>query len=95
MLGHPPDLRLRTPLAVGTQQLGQAALRQGAGLDVVAQQLGEQVGGVDQGFLGRLAHARADLVHHRAQHEPAGEADEQEVDQEDAYAERHQACSGA
>src|SRR5690606_25836709 len=62
---------------------------EGAGLDLVTQDLGQQVGGVDQSFLGALTHAGADFVHHRAQHEPAGQTDEKEVDKEDAYAQRH------
>jgi hypothetical protein len=51
-------------LAVGLQHLRQAALVQGALLDVVMQDFRQQVGGVHQGFLGGLAHHRADLLAH-------------------------------
>ncbi|SST08579.1 Uncharacterised protein [Acinetobacter baumannii] len=94
LLAQAPDIRLRHPLAVVLEHLRQVALCQGAVLHVLAEDLGEQVGGVHQGFLGGLAHAGAHFVHHRAQHEVAGETDEQEVDQEDPNAERHQAWSG-
>src|SRR5690606_35654430 len=71
------------------QRFVQAAVAEGAGLDLVTQDLGQQVGGVDQSFLGALTHAGADFVHHRAQHEPAGQTDKEEVDQEYAHTERH------
>jgi hypothetical protein len=76
------------------QQFRQPALPQGAVLHVVAEDFRQQVGGVHQGFLGGLAHAGADFVHHRAEHEVAGQPDEQEVHQEDAHAQRHQLRSG-
>ncbi|MCY1240925.1 hypothetical protein D9M72_537990 [compost metagenome] len=93
-LAHAPDVRLRAARAVGLKQLGQAALGQGAVLQVVAKDFRQQVGCIDQGFFGGLAHAGADLVHHRAEHEITGKPDEQEIDQEDADAERHQLRSG-
>ncbi|MCY1514982.1 hypothetical protein D9M68_495550 [compost metagenome] len=93
-LAHAPDIRPRLALAIGAQQFGQAPLVQGAGAHLVTEDFGQQVGGVHQGLFGGLAHAGADLLHHRAEHEPAGQADEEEVDQEDANAQRHQAWPG-
>lgn len=83
-LAHLADLRLRLTLAVGLKQALPAVLLQAPGAQVGTQQLGQQVGGVHQGFFGGLAHARTNLVHHRAQDKPAGQADEEEIHQEDA-----------
>ena len=76
-------LALRLPFAVGLEQLAASGFWfEGAGLEVVAQDLGHQVGGVDQGFFGGLAHAGADFLHHGVEHEVTGQADKQRVDQE-------------
>ena len=94
-LVHAPDVRLRAARAIGAKHLGQAALVEGAALHVGLQNLGQQVGGIHQGLFAGLAHAGADLVHHRAQYEPAGQPDEEEVDQEDPQRQAHQLLSGA
>ncbi|MNL18332.1 hypothetical protein D3C87_1394740 [compost metagenome] len=71
-----------------------AVLIEGAGLEVITQNLGHQVGSVDQGFFGGLAHAGADFLHDRAEHEVTGQADKQHIDQEDPDPQRHQLRSG-
>ena len=93
-LAHAPDLGAGLALAVGLEQLGQVALGEGAVAHRVAEDLGQQVGGVHQGFLGGLAHTGADLVHDGAEHEVTGQADEEEVDQEDSDAQWHGRSSG-
>ncbi|MCY1436189.1 hypothetical protein D9M71_523050 [compost metagenome] len=94
VLGQPPDLRTRAARAVGLEHFGQPPLAQGAGLDVIVQDLGQQVGGVYQCFFGGLAHHRADLFTHRVEQKVARQPDEQEVHQEDPDAQAHQAWSG-
>ncbi|MNC57423.1 hypothetical protein D3C75_1070830 [compost metagenome] len=94
VLGQPPDLCARAARAVGLEHLGQAALVQGAGLDVIPQDFCQQVGSVYQGFFGGLAHHRANLFAYGIEQEVTGQADEQEVHQKDANAQPHQACSG-
>ncbi|MNG04515.1 hypothetical protein D3C84_876500 [compost metagenome] len=77
-----PDVRRRLPLAVGLEQFGPAVLIEGAGLEVIAQDFRHQVGGVDQGFFRGLAHPGTNFFHHGVEHEVAGQADEQHIDQE-------------
>ncbi|MNP51915.1 hypothetical protein D3C76_1462700 [compost metagenome] len=91
---QPPDLGTWAALAIGFEQLRQAALRKRAGLDVIAQDLGQQVGRVDQGFLGGLAHHRANLFAHGIEQEITRQPHEQEIHQEDPDPQAHQACSG-
>ena len=90
VLRQAPDTGRRLPLAVGLEQLRPAVFIEGAGLEVVAQDFGHQVGGVHQGFFGGLAHAGADFLHHGAEHKVAGQADKQRIHQEDPDAEGHQ-----
>ncbi|MCY1415198.1 hypothetical protein D9M71_306710 [compost metagenome] len=94
VLRQAPDIGLGLALAVGTQQYRQAALAKGAGLDVVVEDFRKQVGGVDQGFFGGLAHTRANLLAHGAEDEIAGQPDEQEIHQENPYSQAHQLWLG-
>jgi hypothetical protein len=54
----------------------------------------QQVGGVHQCLLGGLAHHWADLFAHGIEQKITGQPDEQEIHQEDANPQAHQACSG-
>ncbi|MNH04871.1 hypothetical protein D3C79_641770 [compost metagenome] len=94
VLGQAPDLRAGAAQAIRLEHLRQAALGKGAGLDVIVQDLGQQVGSVYQGFLGRLAYHGANLLAHRIEQEVTRQADEQEVHQKDPNAQAHHACSG-
>ncbi|MCY1415698.1 hypothetical protein D9M71_311910 [compost metagenome] len=94
ILRQAPDFRRRLALTISLEQLRPAVLIESAGLEIVAQDLGHQVGGIDQGFFGGLAHAGADLLHDRVEHKVAGQADEQCVDQENPDSQRHQLCPG-
>ncbi|MNQ89820.1 hypothetical protein D3C85_1051370 [compost metagenome] len=94
ILRQTPDIRRRLSLTVSLEQFGPAVLVEGAGLEVIAQDFRHQVGGVDQGFLGGLAHAGADFFHYGVEHEIAGQADEQHVDKENPDPQRHQLCPG-
>ncbi|MNQ64822.1 hypothetical protein D3C85_792590 [compost metagenome] len=94
ILWQAPDFRSGLSLTIGLEQFRPAVLVEAAGLEVVAQDLGHQVGGIDQGFFGGLAHAGADLLHDRVEHKVAGQADEQCVDQENPDSQRHQLCPG-
>ena len=69
-------------------------LAEGAVLHVLAQDLGQQVGGVHQGFFGGLAHAGADFLHHGVEHEVAGQADKQRIHQENPQPQAHQLWLG-
>lgn len=66
-------------------------MAQSAGFDVVMENFREQVGSVHEGLLGGLAHDRADLFAHGAEQEVTRQPDEQEIHQEDADAQAHQA----
>ncbi|MNC62900.1 hypothetical protein D3C75_1129760 [compost metagenome] len=86
---QPPDIRFGLPLTVGTQQLRQTALAQGAGLDIIVEDFSEQVGRVHQRLFGGLSHPRANLFTHSAENEKTGQPDKQEIDQENPDPQAH------
>lgn len=89
-----PDGRSGLAVAVGLEQLRPVALAEGAIPDVIAQDFSQQVGRIHQGFFGRLAHAGAYFLHHRIEHEVAGQADEQRIHQENPQPQAHQLWLG-
>ena len=52
-------------------------------------QFGQRVGGIDQRVLHRLADAGLHFVDEHAHHEETGQADDQEISQEDTQADLH------
>ena len=92
---QPPDRGPHGTAPVGFDAFGEAPAGEPASEQVIAREFGEQVGGVDHHVLDRIAHPRFDLGDEDAQQEPAGQADDQEIAEENARPELHGAVARA
>lgn len=96
LLGKAPDGRINGPRGVAPHMLGKRAgaavvglCRQPPGGQVLAGQLGQDVGRVHHHVFHHLAHAGLDLGHEHAQHKERGDAVDEEEGEQQADAEAH------
>jgi hypothetical protein len=88
-LEHAGNVGLRAAPDGGADRVGEGAVADAVGGEVEGGHFGEDVGGVDQGFLGGLADAGFGFVGDDVEHEPGGQPDDEEIAEKEADGDVH------